>query len=123
MYNDWDFPNCVRALDGKHIAIECPANSGSNCYNYKKFYSLVFMALCDSRYCFTIVDIGNYGRDNDAHIFNNSILGGAFINNEAVITPQSSVSGHTLPYVIVADEIVRLKPWLMKLYGGKGMSP
>ena len=122
MSNDWDFPNCVGALDGKHIAIECPANSGSNYYNYKKFYSLVLMALCDSRYYFTIVDIGNYGRDNDAHIFNNSVMGRAFITNEADIPPPSSVSGHTLPYVIVADEIFGLKPWLMKPYGGKGLS-
>ena len=24
-----DFSNCLRALDGKHIAIECPKNCGS----------------------------------------------------------------------------------------------
>ncbi len=43
MFQDWDFPNCIGALDGKHIAIECPDNSGSNYYNYKKFYSLVLI--------------------------------------------------------------------------------
>ena len=68
-------------FNGKHIAIECPGYSGSMYYNYKGFFSIVLMAMCDARYCFTMVDVGSYGKENDAYIFNNSEMGQAFLSN------------------------------------------
>ena len=118
---EWNFPHCLGALDGKHIAIECPKNGGSNYFNYKGFNSMVLMAICDSRYYFSFVDIGGYGRDNDASIFSQTGVYKAFTNNKMCIPEPESKHGIELPYVLVSDEIFPLKPWLMKPYPGKGL--
>ena len=120
--NSWNLPNCLGALDGKHIAMECPKNGGSMFYNYKGFHSLVLMAICDVNYCFSLVDIGGLGRDNDAAIFSQSDMGMAFEDGEFNIPAAEVVEGHTLPYVIVSDEIFLLKPWLMKPFPGKNLT-
>jgi hypothetical protein len=50
-YNDrWNFPNTLGSIDGKHVRVRQPAHSGSHFYNYKHFYSIVLMAVVDSRY-------------------------------------------------------------------------
>ena len=109
-FDEWDyFPNCQGTLDGKHIAIECPEHSGSKYFNYKGFISIALMAIRDVKYRFTLVDVGNYGKDNDAQIFRNS-LSRAFLDDHMTISLPQSVNGYSLPNVIVSDEISMSKP-------------
>jgi len=60
-WSRWNLPNCCGALDGKHIRLQCPPKCGSQFFNYKQYFSFVLMALCDSKYCFTWMEVGNYG--------------------------------------------------------------
>ena len=120
--DEWDFPHCLGAVDGKHICIDCPKNGGSTFFNYKNFHSTVLMAVCDARYCFSFVDIGSYGRDNDAAIFSQTELAIGLESGNFSIPEPSSVSGHMLPYVLVGDDIFPLKVWLMKPFPGRSLT-
>ncbi|XP_044760175.1 protein ALP1-like [Coccinella septempunctata] len=116
----WNFPNCIGAIDGKHVQIIAPANSGSLYFNYKKTFSVNLMALVDAKYQFIAVDIGSYGKNSDGGIFHNSNLK-KFLENKALPNIEDKpLPGMTekMPHVIVGDEAFPLKPYLLRPYPG-----
>ena len=120
----WHFPHCIGAGDGKHVVIECPKNSGSNFFNYKGTFSIVLLAYGDANYCFTAVDVGQYGRSNDSGAFANSALGKALESNSLNVPAAEHVQGcaDKLPCVTVVDEGLPLKPYQMRPYPGKNLT-
>ncbi|XP_054709131.1 uncharacterized protein LOC129218835 [Uloborus diversus] len=116
----WNFPNCIGALDGKHINIEPPPNSGSAYWNYKHFYSIVLMALVDANLMFVYVDVGTNGRVSNGGVWDKSKLNAAMEAGELFIPkaqplPNSNV---LVPQVIVADDAFPLGIHLMKPFTG-----
>ncbi|XP_036317587.1 putative nuclease HARBI1, partial [Rhagoletis pomonella] len=123
-FNMWNIPNCVGAIDGKHIAIKCPPNSNSMFFNYKKFFSIVLMAVCDAKYTFTAVSIGSYGSHSDGGIFQVSPFGQALMDNTLPLPPPKPLSiGSTerFPHFFVGDAAFPLRTNLMRPYPGSSL--
>ncbi|XP_067214458.1 uncharacterized protein [Linepithema humile] len=122
-YDRWNFPNCVGALDGKHIRVQCPPNSGSAYYNYKGYYSIVLLATCDANYAFTFVDIGDYGSLSDTSILSASAFGRALERNELDLPPPKVLPNSTLlvNHYFVGDEIFPLRLNLLRPYARKNL--
>ncbi|KAM8702524.1 hypothetical protein ACLKA7_005640 [Drosophila subpalustris] len=118
----WNFPNCVGAIDGKHVAIKAPPNSGSAFYNYKGFHSIVLLAVCDASYRFTFIDDGAYGSEGDMNAFSHCSLGKAILSGKISFPEDNMLQGVRTPYYIVADDAFPLHKRIMKPYGSKNLS-
>ena len=71
-YERWNFPNCIGAIDGKQVMIQCPFNSGSLFYNYKLYFSVVLLGVALADYRFVMVDVGAYGNSSDSDVLNHT---------------------------------------------------
>lgn len=121
----WNFPNCVGAIDGKHIVVQCFNNTGSTFYNYKGSFSIVLLAVCDAQYRFTYVSIGSAGRESDGGIFQASDFGRAMIEKTLPLPPPAVLPGSDvcLPSVFVGDAAFPQLENLMRPYPGVNLTP
>ena len=119
-YTRWNFPHAVGALDGKHIRIKKPANSGSIYFNYKKFFSIVLMGLVDADYKFLWIDTGGVGSSSDAHIYNASDLKKCIEKETIGLPPPEPLPGdpseRPTPYFLIGDDAFALSSFMMKPY-------
>jgi hypothetical protein len=123
-WRKWNFPHCCGALDGKHVKIKKPQNGGSLYFNYKKFHSIVLMAVVDADYKFLYIDVGQPGSNSDGGVWNNTDLAEALEEERAGFPEAKKLpgeededeEGREIPYAFVADDAFALRPWIMKPY-------
>ena len=127
----WQFPNCVGAIDGKHVPLINPFNSGSTYFNYKSFFSIVLLALADAEYKFLYVNVGCQGRISDGGVFKNLelyhplVYGQINLPDSRQLLDLSSLNDSFLvesnresevPYIVVADDTFPLTTYCTKPY-------
>lgn len=120
----WNFPNCVGAVDGKHVQIIPPPGSGAYYYNYKGYNSLVLMAICNANYEFIMCDFGINDRISDggviAHTKFYKKLKNGTLHLPDSVNPQNSQ--RKLPFVFIGDEAFALRSDFLKPYGQKDLN-
>ena len=120
-----NFNNCIGAIDGKHVLIKPPPNSGSYYFNYKHSFSVVLLAIVDANYQFLYVDVGCNGRISDGGVFRNCDLYKQLEENQLNIPKPTLLHGTSIlfPYVIVADDAFPLKQHIMKPFSQTALTP
>ncbi|XP_041785723.1 uncharacterized protein LOC121603440 isoform X2 [Anopheles merus] len=117
----WGFPHVIGAMDGRHIEIRKPRNSGSEYYNYKGFHSIVLLAIVDANYNFLYADVGCQGRISDGGVFKNCAIYPQFENNILNLPePQilSTPYAKKMPYVLLGDKAFALSKYCLRPFSG-----
>lgn len=117
----WQVPNCGGALDGKHIRILPPANSGAKYYNYKGFYSVILMAVVNARKEFIYIDVGKNGRCSDGGVIELTAFYEKLIKNKLHL-PEPSENIGKLNSIFLADEAFALHKNLLKPFPQKELT-
>ncbi|XP_069605173.1 uncharacterized protein [Ranitomeya imitator] len=118
------FPNCIGAVDGKHIRITKPAITGSQFFNYKKYFSTMLMAIAGADCRFIAVDIGAFVQTNDSWTFKESDMGQRLYGNNfnfPLPRPLPNTEGPAMPFVVVGDEAFQMCANLLKPYSSRGL--
>ena len=122
----WNFPNCIGAIDGKHIMIQCPSNSGSLFFNYKSYFSIVLLAVASADYRFVMVDIGAYRSSNDSGVLNHTALFKCLKKKKLGIPPSKQLPNDIkethVPHVLLGDEAFPLRCDLMRPFARNALT-
>ena len=108
----WNVPHALGALDVKHIAMKKQNRSGSEYYNYNHFFSLVLLALVDTKYRFLWVDVGSSGSSSDAQICNQRKLRRKIEDGTLGLAPPEHLGegGPDMHYFLLGDDVFTLMP-------------
>lgn len=126
-YKKWNLPHCIGALDGKHIRIQNPNLAGSHYFNYKKFFSMVLLAVVDAEYKFMYIDVGAVGAESDGGVWARTHLSAMLESGEANLPPPKCLpntdpTSPTAHYYVVGDDAFPLRPFLMKPFPCRGLT-
>lgn len=116
-----NFSHCLGAVDGKHIRVVKPNNTGSMYFNYKYYFSFVLLAVVDSEYRFIFMSVGSYGKECDSSIFKESTIWKKLNDGSLNIPkprPLHATLQNDMPYVLVGDEAFPLSTNLLRHFGG-----
>ena len=121
----WQYPSCFGAVDGCHLPIKCPRGgqeSAKEYHNFKNFFSIVLMALVDSRKRFIWAASGSPGNSHDAIILQSTRLYAKMMEGNIIPTLEDR-DGSAVKPMIIGDSAFPFHTWLMKPYANTVPTP
>ena len=119
-YERINFPNCIEAVDGKHIRTRKTNESGSQFFNYKHFFSTVLVAVADAVYCFISVEAGAYGSSSNSNKCKILTFGKLLEYNNLNILDSRvmpcDAERLSMPFVFVIDKAIALSEHVLRSY-------
>ena len=123
---EWQFPCCFGAVDGSHLPIKCPKGgqeAQKEYHNFKKFYSIVLMAIVDYKYRFIWASCGYPGNSHDSIILQSTNIYTQITENNLLPSIAKSQDGVDIGPLILGDGAFPFKTWLLKPFTNAALSP
>ena len=115
----WQFPFSWAAVDGCHIPVKCPpggSEARKEYHNFKKFYSIVLMALVDAKYRFIWGSCGFPGNSHDSIILQSTTLWSDIKDGKLLPNSCQREQNAFIPPLILGDSAFPFESFLMKPY-------
>ena len=125
-YLKTNFPNCVGAIDGKHIRCTNMWGGDPRYSTRKKKCCIVLTAVADADLRFIAIDVGAIGKQGDSKVFRDSPLGKKLYSGSLNLPPPRCLPNtqkNPQPFVMVGDEAFRISTNLLRPYSVRGLNP
>lgn len=106
----------VGAIDGTHIKIKTPNDSGPDYFSRYQQHDVVVQAVTDGEKRFLDIAAGFPGSMHDSRVLRNSNIYQRIVNGELLQEPTMTIENREIKPYLVGDSAYPLSTWLLKPY-------
>lgn len=117
-----DLPNLVGAIDGTHIKIKTPTQSGPDYFSRLQQHDVVVQAVADREKRFLDVVASFPGNMHGSRVLRNSSLYRRITNNEFLLGPAVRVGAREINPLLLGDSAYPLSPLLQSRFTRERMT-
>ncbi|XP_030372727.1 putative nuclease HARBI1 isoform X1 [Scaptodrosophila lebanonensis] len=113
-----NFPNCIGAIDGRHVVMVAPASTERIYHNYKRLFSIVLIGVVDANYKFIYIDVDSNGKAPADGIFQHTPLSEGLLANNYKLPMDAPLPLRQLPmpFLMVGGDALPLNRRVLKRY-------
>ena len=116
-----ELPSCLWSNRWQACSHLQPKQSGSIYYNYKRFFSIVILVLCDANYKAILAHVGSPGSQSDCGIYNDSPMFQGIQDETIKLPPPQPLPNHTEDtlYFFIGDDAFPLRQHMLKPFSAR----